>query len=62
MQGLGPAASEVVASCPQNSFYAENFYMGATLLGAFNATDTLGECCVLCRCVPCASDCPAERS
>lgn len=50
MQGLGPAAAEVVASCPQNSFYAENFYMGATLLGASNATDTLGECCVLCRC------------
>ncbi|KAI7845100.1 hypothetical protein COHA_001465 [Chlorella ohadii] len=48
VQGLGPAASEVVASCPQNSFYAENFYMGATLLAASNATDTLGECCVLC--------------
>ncbi|PRW45224.1 hypothetical protein C2E21_6437 [Chlorella sorokiniana] len=48
VQGLGPAATEVVASCPQNSFYAENFYMGATLLGASNGTDTLGECCVLC--------------
>lgn len=123
MPGLSPQATEVVASCPQSSFYAgrgaitlrllllwllplpamrdgrlrlqavscggaerptlrrcsapghagagpptgtstllellpfpnpipciENFYVGATLLGAVNGTDSLGACCLLCRC------------
>lgn len=40
---LGADAVEVQLSCPASSFYAEDFYFGATLVGAYNET-TLGEC------------------
>ncbi|KAL4448545.1 hypothetical protein ABPG75_005764 [Micractinium tetrahymenae] len=44
---LGSDAIEVQRSCPASSFYAEDFYFGSTLVGAYNET-TLGECCVMC--------------
>lgn len=44
---LGADAVEVQLSCPASSFYAEDFYFGATLVGAYNET-TLGECCLMC--------------
>lgn len=55
MQGecgrVPPLASLLLRRCCFRWYHdPENFYMGATLLEASNATDTLGECCVLCRC------------
>lgn len=43
LPALGSDVTEVQLSCPASSFYAEDFYFAATLVGAYNET-TLGEC------------------
>lgn len=47
LPALGSDVTEVQLSCPASSFYAEDFYFAATLVGAYNET-TLGECCLMC--------------
>lgn len=43
----GPVASEVLAACPRNSFYGEDFWMGVNILEAAQVAGA-GECCSKC--------------